>query len=114
MSRKRRVLSQPAATTLRRFLDAPGDELHGFRIIKEAGIPPSTLYPVLRALAEQRQFLVWRWEGIDPTVEKRPPRRLYRLNANAARAAREALAEYEEHQRHGAGVAWPSPVGTEA
>lgn len=99
MSRKQRVLSAPAAAILRRFVRAPNDELYGFEIIRETGIPSSTLYPALRLLAEERQFLTSRWEKIDPVKEGRPPRRLYRLDGAAARAARDALHERVEHQQ---------------
>jgi PadR family transcriptional regulator, regulatory protein PadR len=96
---QQRVLSPPAAVVLRRFVDAPEDELHGFRIIKETGIPPGTLYPVLRLLGERRGYLRWRWEDIDPRVEKRPPRRFYRLDGDAELLARQELARFEAHQR---------------
>src|SRR3954471_10610731 len=114
MPRKVRVLSRPAATVLKRFLDEPTKELHGFQIIKEARIPASTLYPVLRALAEQRQFLIWRSEDIDPRVEQRPPRRLYRLNGNAADAAWAAYREYEAYHDRPPSMVRPRPLGGEA
>lgn len=99
MSRKQRVLSQPAAAILRRFLDAPDDELHGFQIIRETGIPSGTLYPALRTLAEQRGLLTSRREDVNELASSRPPRRLYKLKGTAeARAeARDALAEYAAH-----------------
>ncbi len=114
MSRKTRVLSPASAAILRRFLSAPTDELHGFRIINEAGIPSSTLYPALRLLAEKRSFLTWRWEDIDPRVEKRPPRRLYRLRGESASAARKALSEYEAHQEKQPLSLRPQPHGGRA
>jgi PadR family transcriptional regulator, regulatory protein PadR len=114
MSRKTRVLSVPAAVVLQWFLNAPEDELHGFRIIKDAGIPPSTLYPVLRVLAEERKLLTWRWEEIDPRAEKRPARRLYRLNGNAAEAAHAAVAEAERHHAKRASASWRIPAGESA
>jgi len=109
MSRKPRVLSPPAAQILQRFVRAPDDELYGFEIIKETGIPSSTLYPALRLLAEERGFLSSRWEAIDPVKEGRPPRRLYRLNGQARRAAVEALHEHAEHQRR---LVRPMPLRT--
>jgi hypothetical protein len=93
MSRKPRILSKPSATILRMFVDDPRAELFGFQILKETGIPPGTLYPALRALAEDREFLLHRLEDIDPVEAKRPARRLYRLNIDNAGAARAALAE---------------------
>jgi PadR family transcriptional regulator, regulatory protein PadR len=101
MSRKPRVLSDPAAMILRRFVDDPDAELHGFQIIRETGIPSSTLYPALRSLSEDRGYLTSRHELLDPSIERRPARRLYRLDLNPAAAltAREALAEHAEHKR---------------
>src|SRR4051812_7503395 len=99
MSRKPRVLSTPAATILRRFVADPDAELHGFEIIRETGIPSSTLYPALRLLAEDRGYLTSRHEQIDPSVDRRPARHLYRLDPATALAAREALAEHAEHNR---------------
>lgn len=109
MFRQPRVLSAPAAAVLRRFVDAPEDELHGFRIIKETEIPPGTLYPVLRLLGERRGYLRSRWEDIDPRVEKRPPRRFYRLDSDAELAARQELARFEARQRRGGLDRLPMP-----
>jgi len=79
------------------FVRAPGDELHGFEIIRRTGIPSSTLYPVLRVLAEERGFLVSRWESIDPVAVGRPRRRLYRLDPHATGVAQAALREHLDH-----------------
>lgn len=98
MSRKKRVLSAPAAEVLQRFVQEPTEEFYGFQIIRETGIKSGTLYPALRALAEEREFLIWRWEDVDPTLEERPPRRLYRLNGHSAGKAKEALAERDEYE----------------
>lgn len=107
MSRKQRVLSPEAAEILRRFVNAPADELYGFEIIKETGINSSTLYPALRLLAEDRGLLTSRWEHIDPVMEGRPARRLYRLAGHAARDAQTALREHAEHQGR---VTHPMPL----
>jgi PadR family transcriptional regulator PadR len=93
----RESLSAPAAVILRRFVEAPNDELYGFQIIRETGIPSSTLYPALRLLYEDRGFLTSRYEKIDPAAEGRPPRRLYRLDIDAAGKAEAALREHEHH-----------------
>ena len=96
---KLRVLSDAAAAILERFVRAPDDELYGFEIIRETGISSSTLYPALRLLTEDRNYLTSRWEAVDPVVAGRPQRRLYRLNGSAGAAARSALDEYAQHRR---------------
>src|SRR5437667_146545 len=98
MARKPRRLSDPAVSILARFVAAPTDELYGFQLINEAGIPSGTLYPALRMLSERRGYLTCRWEAIDPADEKRPRRRLYRLDGKRAEAARREVAEHAERK----------------
>jgi PadR family transcriptional regulator, regulatory protein PadR len=93
MSRKKRVLSESATAILAYFLKNPEAELYGFEILRQTGIGSGTLYPALRLLAEDRQFLVSRWEQIDPRVAGRPPRRFYRLDAEHASVAASAIEE---------------------
>ena len=65
-----------------------------------AGLPSGTVHPILARL-EGRGWLDSRWEEIDPTVEGRPARRYYRLTADGAEAARQALASaYQAKRRH--------------
>ena len=97
MSRKKRVLSVPAARILRLFLEDPTGEHYGFEIIRLTEISSGTLYPTLRLLAEERNLLASRWETIDPVAEGRPPRRLYRLDGARTSAALDALREHDRH-----------------
>jgi DNA-binding PadR family transcriptional regulator len=97
MTRKQRVLSDPAGRILQYFVDRSTEEIHGFAIIRETGISASTLYPSLRQLSEQRGLLVFRWE--DNPVPGRPARRLYRLNAARAVEAQTELSQLADHKR---------------
>jgi PadR family transcriptional regulator, regulatory protein PadR len=112
MSRKRRVLSDPAAKLLKLFIDDPVAEHHGFALIAATEIGSGTLYPALRLLSETRGFLNSRWEDVERAAVNRPPRRLYRLNGARADEARDALAEYEEHlsTRRRPDVRLPTPA----
>jgi PadR family transcriptional regulator, regulatory protein PadR len=109
MSRKQRVLSDPAAAILGLFASDPDREAHGFELLRETGISSSTLYPALRQLAEQKRILIARWEDRNPT-EGLPPRRFYCLDA--ARAA-EAEALLAEHRAHRAGRRSDTPRATQ-
>jgi PadR family transcriptional regulator, regulatory protein PadR len=97
MSRKIRVLSDPAAAILELFASEPDREAHGFEVLRETGISSSTLYPALRQLSEERRVLSARWEERNPT-EGLPPRRFYRLDAEHAAAAEALLAEHRAHR----------------
>lgn len=84
--------TQTTRQVLIAFLDAPGHELHGYGVISEVGMKSGTVYPMLVRL-EGAGVLESRWEDIDPNVEGRRPRRLYKLTADgiaAAQAARDS------------------------
>jgi PadR family transcriptional regulator, regulatory protein PadR len=66
---------------------------YGLELCKRAHLQPGTIYPILDRLLKA-DWLERRWEDIDPTVEKRPRRRLYRLTGSGALAARQALDEH--------------------
>ena len=75
-----RRLSAPAAATLKLFLDDPSREWFGRDIIRLAGIPSGSLYPILHRF-EGRSILASEWEDIDVAVAAgRRPRRTYRLD----------------------------------
>jgi PadR family transcriptional regulator, regulatory protein PadR len=61
---------------------------HGYELAKQTGLKSGTLYPILIRLAE-RGLVEARWEEEQPAG--RPRRHLYRLTADGAREAREAL-----------------------
>jgi DNA-binding PadR family transcriptional regulator len=59
---------------------------HGYDLSEQTGLSSGTLYPILMRLSE-RGLLESRWE---PSVhEGRPPRKLYRLNAEGVAYAME-------------------------
>ena len=72
------------------LLAEPGREMYGTEIMRAAGLPSGTIYPILARL-EDAGWTTARDEDIDPHAEKRPPRRYYRLTGDGAAAAREAM-----------------------
>jgi len=75
------------------MLSDPDADWYGLELCKRAQLKPGTIYPTLDRLLKA-DWLERRWEDIDPTIEKRPRRRLYRLTAVGATAARRALDEH--------------------
>jgi PadR family transcriptional regulator, regulatory protein PadR len=71
---------------LRALLRDPGRELYGLELSEETGLLPGTAYPILLRL-EREGWVESRWENIDPSVEKRPARRYYRLTPGGAAQA---------------------------
>ncbi|MFH8248792.1 PadR family transcriptional regulator [Microbacterium sp. B2969] len=76
----------------------PSAELYGLEIGAAAGLPSGTVHPILARL-EGLGWVTSRWEDIDPSVEGRPPRRYYKLDANGEVAARNALAKAYQSRR---------------
>ncbi len=81
------------------MLSDPEAEWYGLELSKRSGLKPGTIYPILDRLLKS-EWLQRRWEDIDPVVEGRPRRRLYRLTAVGAPAARLALDEHLTSLRH--------------
>jgi DNA-binding PadR family transcriptional regulator len=75
------------------ILSDPEAEWYGLELSKRSGLKPGTIYPILDRLLKAR-WLERRWELIDPVVEGRPRRRLYRLTGLGAPAARQTLDEH--------------------
>lgn len=67
---------------------SPGTWRHGYELAKETGLKSGTLYPILIRLAD-RGLVEAIWEEEQPAG--RPRRHLYRLTAEGAKVAREAL-----------------------
>lgn len=74
------------------LLTDPDKEWYGLRLAAEAGLKSGTVYLVLERL-EGAKWLTSRWEAIDPAVEGRPRRRLYRITAEGRRGAEQAIDE---------------------
>jgi PadR family transcriptional regulator PadR len=77
-------------TVLSTILSDPDADWYGLELCKRARLKPGTIYPILDRLLKA-EWLERRWEEIDPKVEGRPRRRLYRLTGVGAPAARQAL-----------------------
>jgi len=75
-------------------------EWYGLDLSKRSGLKPGTIYPILDRLLKVG-WLERRWEEVDPALEGRPRRRLYRLTATGAPAARWALDEHLASLGHG-------------
>jgi DNA-binding MarR family transcriptional regulator len=69
------------------MLSDPDAEWYGLDLSKRSHLKPGTIYPILDRLLKAG-WVERRWEDIDPTVEGRPRRRLYRLTALGATQAR--------------------------
>jgi PadR family transcriptional regulator, regulatory protein PadR len=76
---------------LQALLRHPARELYGLELSEETGLLPGTAYPILLRL-ENEGWVTSRWEDIDPSAEKRPARRYYRLTAGGATMASNAVA----------------------
>lgn len=81
------------ARVLRIFLDDPGTGVYGFDLMQRTRLPSGTIYPILARL-ERAGWITGQQEGPEEASRLgRPARRLYRLTAGGAPAARQALAE---------------------
>lgn len=68
-------------------------EWYGLELSKRSHLKPGTIYPILDRLLKAG-WVERRWEEIDPAVEGRPRRRLYRLTRVGAPAARTVLEDH--------------------
>lgn len=78
-----------AVRVLEKFLDDPTAEIHGFMLVELLKIKSGALYPLLIRY-ENIGWLESRWEESDAPG---PRKRLYRLTAEGAPAARQFLSE---------------------
>lgn len=78
---------------LKMLLQAPAG-LAGADIARESGTKSGTLYPIL-ARFEDGGWLTSEWEMIDPQLEGRPRRRVYKLTTEGIRNVTAALAELQ-------------------
>ncbi len=91
-------LTPKMAAVLKVFLESPEQPRYGFELMRLTGQPSGTLYPILAKL-EQAGWLTGGKEDIDPSTVGRPPRRFYRINGAAARAAHNQLVALSERYR---------------
>lgn len=74
------------------FLEDPAAPQYGYDLMKAAGLPSGTLYPMLARLQDQG-LVTSRWESQPDDATGRPPRKYYQLTAEGARTARLELAQ---------------------
>ncbi len=70
-------------TVLSTMLSDPDADWYGLELCKRSRLKPGTVYPVLDRLLKA-EWVERRWEDIDPKIEGRPRRRLYRLTGVGA------------------------------
>lgn len=72
------------------FIANPTSDHYGLAIAKELGVSGGTLYPILARL-ESHGWVESYFEDIDPRVQKRRPRRYYKLTGLGSKRAKEEL-----------------------
>lgn len=82
------------------LMNAPGSA--GADVVRATGLATGTVYPILLRL-EAAQWLSSEWEEAEASSLGRPRRRLYKVTAEGARAARQAARDL--HQFSGR-LAW--------
>ncbi|MGW2787705.1 PadR family transcriptional regulator [Streptomyces populi] len=98
---------------LRALLDHPGRELYGRELSKLTGLMPGTIHPIMVRL-EDEGWIASRKEDIDPSQEKRPARRYFRLTATGALRASSAVTEARRRReaiQHGSPATGNGEVG---
>lgn len=85
-------MTSETLSILAAFVADPYEEHFGLELSREAGLAPGTIYPILARLLSAG-WLERRWEEIDPSVEGRPRRRLYRLTPTGRVEARRRIDE---------------------
>ena len=88
-------MTLPTQAVLRSLLERPDQEMYGLEICAKAELPSGTIHPILARL-EKLGWLESSWEEIDPHEQGRPRRRYYKLSADGAELARNALARATE------------------
>ena len=102
------------AMVLRAFLDDVNQPRYGYDLMRQLSFPSGKLYPILARL-QKAGWLQREHEDIDPSIEGRPPRALYRLSPTGIQVARTELAALTEHlQLPTPGHARPRPEGGQA
>jgi PadR family transcriptional regulator PadR len=115
MPRKRRRISAETAAVLSLFIQHRERVFYGLEVVREAGVPSGSVYPILIRLESQGIFASRLEDEEDAAAEGRRPRRYYRLTDHGARAATEDLDEWYAEERRRAqsrgGALWvPGPT----
>jgi PadR family transcriptional regulator PadR len=85
-------MTQTTQAVLRALLDRRSEDVYGLEICGATGLPSGTVHPIL-ARFEALGWLASSWEEVDPREKGRPRRRYYRLTADGAALASDALAK---------------------
>ena len=91
-------LTLPTQLVLRALLSDPHREMYGLEIGEATGLASGTVHPMLARL-EGLGWVDSHWEDVDAAAMGRPARRYYRLTADGATAARDALANAYRRRR---------------
>lgn len=87
-------MTGPTRAVLDVLLSASDDDHYGLAIGAATRLPSGTIHPILARL-EGLDWLVSRWEDVDPSEAGRPRRRLYRLTDSGRAEAHAALTNAE-------------------
>jgi DNA-binding PadR family transcriptional regulator len=93
-------MTAPLERVFRVFLDDPAALRYGYDLMKAAGLPSGTLYPLLARL-QARGLVVSAWET--PQHDGERPRRYYHLTGEGIEVARLELAQLSARRRRGPG-----------
>jgi DNA-binding PadR family transcriptional regulator len=91
-------LTPKMAAVIKIFLEDTRQPRYGLELMRLAGQPSGTLYPIL-AKFEHADWLTGGKEDIDPRTAGRPARRFYRITGAGALAAHRQLAALSERYR---------------
>jgi len=102
-------LTGPLERVLRVLTADPAAQHYGYDLMKAAGLPSGTLYPMLARL-QQDGLVQSEWEAQREDAGGRPPRKYYRLTAEGVRVARLELAHASAQARRAAPGSAARPV----
>jgi PadR family transcriptional regulator, regulatory protein PadR len=93
-------MTAPLERVFRVFLDDPAALRYGYDLMKAAGLPSGTLYPLLARL-QAAGLVASAWET--PHQDGQRPRRYYQLTGEGIEVARLELAQLSARRRRGPG-----------
>jgi PadR family transcriptional regulator, regulatory protein PadR len=92
MIEKQPRMTMQTMAVLGTMLQAPTADWYGLELATKVDLKSGTIYPILARL-ERFGWLSSTWEDAEPSEEKRPRRRIYKLTGEGERAAREVANE---------------------
>jgi PadR family transcriptional regulator, regulatory protein PadR len=104
-------ITQQLILVLEAFLSDIDRDWFGFDLMEKTGLKSGTVYPLLHGLKEDGWLSATK-EKIDPKIEGRPRRRLYRLTGLGEREAAVVVERRTtDNARHSAGIPRLRPRG---